>query len=98
MSREEEESVGRCGAAGDSDVPIARGIARAVHATVRQYTAILMQRGGLIAALEQFFASWDAWLCPVTVGPAFPHWPTGTPIAVDEPTVPYWLAVMAYTR
>ena len=64
MSREEEESVGRCGAAVDSDVPIARGIARAVHATMRQYTAILMQRDGLIAALEQFFASWDAWLCP----------------------------------
>jgi len=97
MSREEEESVVRCGAAVDSDVPIARGAARAVNATMRQYTAILMKRDGLIAALEQFFTRWDAWLCPVTVGPAFPHCPTGTPIAVDGHTVPYWLAVMAYT-
>jgi amidase len=97
MSREEEESVARFGAALDSDVPISRGVARAVNATMRQYTAILMKRDGLIAALEQFFAGWDALLCPVTVGPAFPHCPTGTPIAVDGHTIPYWLAVIAYT-
>jgi amidase len=86
-----------CDVAVDSDVPMARGIARAVKATMRQYTAILTKRDGLIAALEQFFTSWDAWLCPVTVGPAFPHCPTGSPIAVEEHIVPYWLAVMAYT-
>jgi amidase len=97
MSREEEESRARFGAALDSDVPISRGVARIVNATMRQYTAILMKRDGLIAALEQFFDSWDALLCPVTVGPAFPHCPTGTPIAVDEHTVPYLPAVLAYT-
>ena len=61
MSREEEaERVARFGAALDSEVPMLRGFAQAVHATMRQYTAILMKRDELIAILEQFFDSWDA--------------------------------------
>jgi amidase len=79
MSAEEEaEFAAHFGVAPDSDVPLTRGFARAVNATMRQYTATLMKRDGLIAVLEQFFAAWDALLCPVTVGPAFPHCPTGT--------------------
>jgi amidase len=98
MSPEQEaEFAAHFGAALDSEVPMVRGFAQAMHATIRQYTAILMKRDGLIAVLEQFFATWDALLCPVTVGPAFPHCPTGTPIAVDGHTVPYWLALVAYT-
>lgn len=97
MSWEQEASRRRFDAALDSVVAISRGVARATHATMRQYTAILMKRDGLISALEQFFADRDALLCPVTVGPAFPHRPTGTPIAVDGHTIPYWPAVLAYT-
>jgi amidase len=97
LSWEEEESGRRLDAALDSDVAISRGAARAVHATMRQYTAILMKRDGLITALEQFFAHWDALLCPVTVGPAFPHCPSGTQIAVDGRNVPYLLSGLAFT-
>jgi amidase len=98
MSPEEEaEFAAHFGAALDSEVPMLRGFARAVNATMRQYTATLMKRDGLIAVLEQFFDAWDALLCPVTVGPAFPHCPTGTPIAVDGHTVPYFPALVAYT-
>jgi amidase len=97
MSWEEEEASGRLDAALDSDVPISRGVARAKHASMRQYAAILMRRDRLITALERFFDRWDALLCPVTVGPAFPHCPTGTPITVDDQTIPYLLGILAYT-
>jgi amidase len=47
--------------------------------------------------LEKFFDRWDALLCPVTVSPAIPHLPFGTPVDVDEKKVPYFLAGTAYT-
>ncbi|HSB11237.1 MAG TPA: amidase family protein [Blastocatellia bacterium] len=98
MSPEEEaELAAHFGAALDSEVPLVRGLARGVGATMRQYTAMLMKRDGLIAILEQFFAARDALLCPVTVGPAIRHCPTGTPVAVDGHVIPYWPALLAYT-
>jgi len=93
----EAQFVAQFGAALDSDAPLLRGMAHAVNATMRQYTATLMKRDALIAVLEQFLATRDVLLCPVTVGPAFPHCPPGTPIAVDGGTVPYWTAAAAYT-
>jgi amidase len=33
----------------------------------------LTQREALIGKLDAFFSEWDAWLCPVTCGAAFPH-------------------------
>jgi amidase len=59
--------------------------------------ASLTRRDGLITALERFFEDWDALLCPVTVSPAIPHVPFGTPIDVDHHKVPYFLAGTAYT-
>jgi amidase len=56
-----------------------------------------MKRDSLIAVLEHFFSRWDALLCPVTVGPAIPHCPFGTPVAVDSHQVPYFIAGTAYT-
>jgi amidase len=47
-------------------------------------------------ALEQFLASWDAWLVPVSVGPAIAHTPGGTSILVDGEEVPYLLAGAGY--
>lgn len=80
-----------------ADVPVARGSAMGARATVGDYMAFLTRRDTLIGALERFFDDWDAFLCPVSVGPAVPHVPFGTPIQVDDGTVPYFLAGTAYT-
>ncbi len=79
------------------DVPVARGSARGARASIADYMAALTRRDALIGALEKFFDDWDAFLCPVTVSPAIPHVPFGTPIDVDDRKVPYFLAGTAYT-
>jgi len=64
---------------------------------MQQYTESLTRRDALIAALEHFLARWDAFLCPVSVGPAIEHCPFGTPIDVDGQQVSYFVAGIAYT-
>jgi len=91
------ERVAALDARPDSEVAMFRGLARGASATIKQYTESLSKRDTLIAALESFFAQWDALLCPVTVGPAIPHVPFGTPIDVDGQQVPYLMAGAAYT-
>jgi amidase len=76
---------------------VARGSARGSQAGVAEYAVALTRRDQLTGALERFFARWDAFLCPVTVGPAIPHVPFGTPVEVDEKKVPYFIAGTAYT-
>ncbi len=76
---------------------VARGSAKGVRAGVAEYMVALNRRDALSAVLERFFARWDAFLCPVTVGPAIPHVPFGTPIDVDGQQVPYFIAGTAYT-
>jgi amidase len=76
---------------------VARGSARGVRASIADYMAALTRRDRLIGALERFFERWDAFICPVTVGPAIGHVPFGTPIEVDEQKVPYFIAGTAYT-
>ncbi len=77
--------------------PTARGMARAVGATVRDLAHILNQRDDHIQRLEQFFVDFDALLCPVTSTPAISHCPSETPIDVDGQTIAYWVAGGAYT-
>jgi amidase len=76
---------------------VARGSAKGAQATVADYMASLTRRDELISRLEAFFERWDAFLCPVTVSPAIPHVPFGTPIDVDDAKVPYFIAGTAYT-
>jgi amidase len=76
---------------------VARGSAKGVRATVADYLAALTRRDALITRLEKFFGQWDALICPVTVSPAIPHVPFGTPIDVDDQKVPYFIAGTAYT-
>jgi amidase len=76
---------------------VARGSAKGVSAGVAEYMVALNRRDALIAVLEKFFEKFDAFLCPVTVGPAIAHVPFGTPIEVDEHRVPYFIAGTAYT-
>jgi amidase len=91
------ERVAALDARPDSAVAMVRGIARGVKATMQHYTESLTKRDALITALEQFLAGWDAFLCPVTVGPAIVHCPFGTPVDVDDKQVPYLVAGIAYT-
>jgi amidase len=76
---------------------VARGSARGARASVADYAVSLTRKDQLVAVLEKFFERWDAFLCPVTVSPAIPHVPFGTPIDVDGAKVPYFIAGTAYT-
>ena len=79
------------------DLPVARGAAKGARASIADYMMALTRRDRLIAALERFFAGCDAWLCPVSYGPAIGHVPFGTPVDVDGRKVPYFLATTAFT-
>ena len=76
---------------------VARGSAKGAQATVADYAVSLTKRDQLVGVLERFFERWDAFICPVTVSPAIPHIPFGTPIDVDDAKVPYFIAGTAYT-
>jgi amidase len=93
----EEECAAIFGVNAASDDPELRGMARRLNATLRQYTDTLTKRDAYIAAVERFFETWDALLCPVTVGPAFPHCTPGTLIDVDGQPVPYRMGGTGYT-
>jgi len=78
-------------------VAVARGSVKGARATIADYMAALTRRDFLIGSLEKFLGDWDAFLCPVTVSPAIPHVPFGTPIDVDGAKVAYFLAGTSYT-
>jgi len=80
------------------DLPVARGAAKGARAGVADYMQSLTNRDKLISALERFFDDYDAWLCPVSYGPALGHIPFGTPVDVDDRKVPYFLATTAFTN
>jgi len=80
-----------------SDNPMERGMARAINASMRRFTELMNQRDAQILALERFFDTWDALLCPVSTTPAIVHTPRNAPIRVDGQELPYWLAGTAYT-
>jgi amidase len=92
----EAEQAGASGARADAAAGEERGRARAVGASMRQYTAALNRRDALIGALERFLADWDVLLCPVVPTPAFAHGSIGAPIAVDNELVDYSVAGGAY--
>ncbi|MBW4422611.1 MAG: amidase [Myxacorys californica WJT36-NPBG1] len=73
------------------------GLLRGMRSNLKQYMATLTRRDRLMAQMDQFFADWDVWLCPVSTAPAFPHCPPGSAIAVDEMRLPYTLGCGAYT-
>jgi amidase len=76
--------------------PLAQGILQGAKLKLRRYIEALTEREALIGQLDAFFSDWDAWLCPVTCGPAFPHVKLKgnldslfKRLAVDEQTLPY---------
>ncbi|MGD8398096.1 MAG: amidase family protein [Anaerolineae bacterium] len=74
-----------------------KSFVRGLGLSMSRYARVLTRRDGLIASLEAFLAEWDAWLCPVTAGPAFAHCKMGQPIEVDGRPVPYFVANTSYT-
>jgi amidase len=65
-------------------------------ASLAGYLAALDRRDRSIVAWEEFFARWDALLCPPSMVPAFGHRETGAPLRVDGREVAYWM-VSAHT-
>lgn len=79
---------------------ITRSAAQNTTASIRQYFKLMEERDRLTRALEQFLSSYDAWLCPVTSSPAFPHRKKGKinfPIEVDNQKTPGHLGTIGYT-
>jgi len=73
------------------------GYVNGLRLKMNRYAEALTKRDRLISRLEVFLSTWDAWLCPVTVGSAFRHCKTGQPIEIDGRDVPYFTANMSFT-
>ncbi|HYO52230.1 amidase [Archangium sp.] len=66
-----------------------RGVVQGLWGRMTDYARALSVRDEVMAKVESFLEGWDAWLCPVTVGPAFTHRPSGEWLEVDAGRVPY---------
>ncbi|MBM7117273.1 amidase [Archangium primigenium] len=71
------------------DSAINRGIIRGLWGRMSDYTQALAVRDEMMARLESFLSGWDAWLCPVTMSPAFTHRQSGEWLEVDARRVQY---------
>ncbi|MDJ0535048.1 MAG: amidase family protein [Xenococcaceae cyanobacterium MO_207.B15] len=80
-----------------SGTPLTRKGNLAFPPTMAKYKTILTERDRKIAQMDRFMDEWDAWICPVSITPAFPHCDTGKPIKVDGVKFPYLLACGGYT-
>jgi amidase len=80
---------------------VEQGFVRGVSMGMQGYMEALTRRDRLITKLEQFLTQWDAWLCPVTPGPAFTHRQTWFPLrrglAVDDQKLSYWMWGLGFT-
>ncbi len=81
--------------------PLGQGFVRGVSTSLQGYMTALSRRDLLISQMEQFLGQWDAWLCPVTPGPAFTHRQTWFPLRgsleVDDQTLSYWMWGLGFT-
>ena len=80
-----------------SGTPLAKNINLVFPPSLDKYAAILTERDRLITIMDRFMEKWDAWICPVSMTPAFPHYSFGKPIEVDWVKSPYLLAAGGYT-
>jgi amidase len=80
--------------------PMAQGFVKGATLSLQGYVETLNRRDRLTHQLEQFLKPWDAWLCPVTPGPAFTHRSTQSlhrgPLEVDDRKLFYWMWGMGY--
>jgi amidase len=68
-----------------------------LNPSLKEYFQTLTQRDRLIAQMDQAFAAWDVWLCPVAMTSAFTHRPQGAVIEIEGLKVPYFLANGGFT-
>ncbi len=80
-----------------SSSPFSQKTSLAFPPSLAKYKAILAERARAMAKMDRFMDEWDAWICPVSLSPAFPHCNFGQPIEVDEVKTPYLLACGGYT-
>ena len=80
-----------------SGTPLAKKGNFAFPPSLAKYNAVLTERDRQIAQMDRFMDDWDAWICPVSITPAFPHCNFGQPIKVDGVKFPYLLACGGYT-
>lgn len=81
---------------------VARGVARGMRSTPSAYAATLTRRDEMIESFEAFLSGYDAWVLPVSSGPAFTHRRPGllrSPPAIDVDGAPvsYDLATLGLT-
>ncbi|NEO97504.1 MAG: amidase [Symploca sp. SIO2E9] len=91
------EFLARTQTAFKSGTPLARKGNLAFPPNLAKYNAVLTERDYQIAQMDSFLERWDAWICPVSITPAFPHCSFGEPIKVDGVKFPYILACGGYT-
>jgi amidase len=77
--------------------PLQRGLYAGMALQPKRVAAALQQREALIAQLEGFLGSWDAWICPVFPTPAFTHRPPNAPVEVDGQPEPQLLANLLHS-
>ncbi len=80
-----------------SGTPLAKKSNLVFPPTLDKYAAILSERDRIMTMMDRFLAKWDAWICPVSISPAFSHRSFGKPIEVDGVKYPYLLAAGGYT-
>jgi amidase len=78
--------------------PFSQGLIEGAGASLQTYLEALAQRDDFICQMNAFLFSWDAWLCPVACGAAFPHLQLRglfdsafKTLSVDRQTVPYFV-------
>jgi amidase len=80
--------------------PMAQGFVKGATLSLQGYVETLNRRDRLTHQMEQFLKPWDAWLCPVTPGPAFTHRSTQSlhrgPLEIDNRKLFYWMWGMGY--
>jgi amidase len=75
---------------------LSQGLIKGAGASLQTYLEALAKRDDFIRQMNAFLFSWDAWLCPVACGAAFPHLQLRglfdsafKTLSVDHQTVPY---------
>jgi amidase len=89
--------MGVLGLLSSGQSPMNRGWSKGAGRDRGRYFAALARRDEFAARFEHFLGSYDAWIIPTVVVPAFAHSKIGKPIQVDDHLVPYMLAGSAYT-
>ena len=91
------EFLARTQTAFKSGTPFTKKTNLAFPPSLAKYKAILAQRDRTMTQMDRFMNRWDAWICPVSITPAFPHCDFGQSIEVNGTKFPYLLACGGYT-